>query len=238
MSNSLFEVTCYANLGGNALDEVMGISSLEGCAAACAAWNEAIPGRPDPCVGATFVGSSCYRKKSYGNANFDQGAKAVRLISSGYGYPAINDQMYPFPNIASSTICAGPSSTAYAYQTVVPQRTFQNVNQWTGNLKYEVECQRQISGTVTTGVYLANFLAGNSFNSYEDCLRYCQYSNENSDGSCRGFNYDPSSTAVCTLYSLVSGITAQLGVSGGRWFGGGYSNATDRPAGFVSVNQQ
>jgi hypothetical protein len=231
----LWEIECYAKVGGDEINASGGFSNLEGCIQSCAAYNTANPSSP-PCVEVAFSGDTCSRRRTYGIPNFDRGQFSARLIDAGYGYPAINDKMYPLPIIASSTICAAPSSTAYSYQTFQPQK-MTNPDQYVyrDDHKYEIECQRQVAGTSFT-TYAQDFVNdGYTVTSYEGCLRYCQYCNERSFGSCLGFNYQPSNNVLnCEVFSAVTSVGAQLGVSGGRYMStGGYRNATDRPVGFV-----
>ncbi len=230
IGNALFEVQCYANIAGNDFDSVPG-ANPEACAASCAAYNEAVPAPALPCTGAVFFANTCYRKNQYSIPQVDLGVRSVRLISANFGYPAINDEMYPLPNIATSTLCVGPSSTAFAYQTVFPQRKVSQIDRYTPANKYEVQCQRRTVGTLAASTLLSACLAaGNTMTCYEDCLRCCQHANENAGGSCAGFSYNPVSQNVCDLYSAVSSTTALAGVNSGRLFGpAGYLNATDRP---------
>jgi hypothetical protein len=236
IGSGLWEIQCYAKVGGNEFAYSGGFPSFESCIQSCAAFNDANPTLP-PCVEVAFSGDGCSKRNTYGIPQFDRGAKSAKLINAGYGYPAIDDKMYPLPVIASNTICAGPASTAYSLQTFQPQK-MTNPDQYVyrDNHKYEIECQRQVAGTSFT-TYAASFTnAGYSVTSYEDCLRYCQYCNEQVFGSCRGFNYQPTSNSglICEVFSAVTGVGAQIGVSGGRYMSDGpYTNATDRPAGFV-----
>lgn len=239
VGNYLFEVECYGNVNGDDPGFVaLAVANLEACAAACGTYNDNNPVSGTRCVGAIFFAGFCYRKSTYGIPNFDLSGRSIRLISADYGYPAVNDQMKLVPLQASSTLCVGPASTAFAYQTAIVQRPFDNTPQWKSltnqNYAFDIQCNRQITGNPSTNPWLTAYTTGGgTLLSYEDCLRYCEYSNERVFNTCNSFTWNNQLT-TCTIYtSFATGTTqaSTAGIHSGRLFysGSGYNNGTDRP---------
>lgn len=232
----VYEVECYANVNGADLLTITGPVTLEDCVDECDQFNTLAGGIPPTCVGAVIRNNNCVLKSDYGIPVLDLGIPSVRLIEAPL-YPEINDQINLVPNIASNTLCAGPASTAFAFQTAVAQRSFDNANAWTpvagDAFKYEIECQREITvGAPLAPTFQADFetLFGITLANgvYEDCLRFCEYTNERATFTCIGFNFSPGN---CDLFSSVTTVSDAPGFFGGRIFGSGdgYNEVGDRP---------